>query len=114
MKFMSRFYWLTSLLLTSTVNAGEWNGVGEIEKMYIYPTYAVIVQGNSGQGAAGCANDKAWSFEWSQFDVPTQNRIQSMLLSAYTTNTAIQVVVETNACGPEGKMKVGSDESFYN
>ena len=102
---LKRLVWSALLLLATGVSAGEWNGVGEIEKMYIYPTYAVVVQGNSGQGAAGCANDKTWSFEWSQFDVPTQNRIQSMLLSAYTTNTAIQVVVETNACGPEGKKK---------
>ena len=95
----------TLILLTSMVNAGEWNGVGEIEKMYIYTTYAVIVQGNSGPGTAGCVNDKAWSFYWSQFDVPTQNRIQSILLSAYVSKIPIQVVVETNACGPEGKKK---------
>lgn len=93
-------------LLTSNIAlAGEWAGIGEIKTMFIYPTYAVIKQGGPGPGAAGCAPDDTWSFEWSQFDQPTQNRIQSMLLTAYISKTPIQVMVETSGCGPENKKK---------
>lgn len=94
------------LLLVSNVSAAaEWNGVSEIRIMFIYPTYAVIKQGSTGPGTAGCANDDTWSFEWAQFDPLTQNRIQSMLLTAYTTKAPIQVAVETTGCGPENKKK---------
>ena len=96
---------LFMLLMASKAAFAGWNGVGEIQVMYIYPTYAVVVQGSSGPGPANCANDGAWSFEWSQFDQLTQNRIQSMLLTAYASKTPIQIVVDSSTCGPENKKR---------
>ena len=99
--------WLFLLLLLSPTHAiatgSEWNGVGVIKTMFIYPTYAVIVQGNTWQGSAGCTNNDRWSFNWSQFDLATQARIQSMLLSAYVSKTPIQVAIHQTGYGPEGR-----------
>lgn len=96
---------LSMLVLIPSAALAGWNGAGVIQTMYIYPQYAVIIQGTSGPGPGGCANDNTWSFEWAQFDQSTQNRIQSMLLTAYVSKTPIQVVVDDSSCGPEGKKK---------
>jgi hypothetical protein len=103
---MSRFKEILIVLIyafTISIAQAGWNGAGVIKTMYIYPDYAVIVQGDSGSGLAPCENSDIWSFNWSQFDQATQNRIQSMLLTAYTSKTPIQVVVDDVKCGPEGK-----------
>jgi len=101
-----RYILIFLFFLSSRVALGdEWNGVGVIKTMFIYPGYAVIVQGNTGPGTAGCVSNGAWSFAWSQFDQATQNRIQSMLLTAYSSKTPIQVQVATSGCGPENMKK---------
>jgi len=102
MKKNKLFIVIVLLLLSETAYSG-WNGVGVIEVMYIYPSYAVVVQGRSSPGQAGCQDSKVWSFYWSKFDAATQARIQSMLLTAYTAQLPIQVVVSDSTCGPEGK-----------
>ena len=98
-----RVFTVLALLSFSGMAHSEWNGVGVIEVMYIYPNYAVVVQGRSSPGQAGCQDGKVWSFYWSKFDAATQARIQSMLLTAYTAQLPIQVVVSDSTCGPEGK-----------
>ncbi|HEY5603190.1 MAG TPA: hypothetical protein VIM41_08790 [Gammaproteobacteria bacterium] len=100
------------VLTTSNVANGGWNGVGQIDRMYIYPAYTVVVQGNTGPGLAGCQDNQAWSFFWSKFDAPTQARIQSMLLTAYTAKLPIQVLVSDTTCGPEGKKEFTGNISF--
>jgi hypothetical protein len=92
------------LVTTSVVNAG-WNGTGVITGLYIYPNYAVVIQGTTSAGPANCTNDGGWSFFWSDFPAATQQRIMSMLLTARTSKQAIQVAVSDTACGPEGKKK---------
>jgi hypothetical protein len=52
---------------------------------------------------AACANDGAWSFEWSQFDPIAQNRIQSVLLTAFASKTPVQTAVEATSCVPDNK-----------
>jgi hypothetical protein len=103
---IKNIFLLTMFSLASlNVNAG-WNGAGEIHIMYIYPEYAVIVQGNTGSGPnTNCTNDGTWSFSWSQFDEAAQNRIYSTLLSAYISKSRIQIVVDGSGCGPENKKK---------
>jgi hypothetical protein len=92
------------LLASFSANAGaEWNGSGVIKLMYIYPTYAIIEQGNVGSGPANCSNDSTWSIDWSKFDTATQQRIMSSLLTARSTKQPITVAIVDNACGPEGK-----------
>ena len=71
--------------------------------MYIYPGYAVIVQGSSAPGPAGCANDNAWSFNWADFSPADAARIQSMLLAAYMAKTNVQAYFYATGCGPENK-----------
>lgn len=93
------------LYCVASIANAEWNGVGVIQTMYIYPDYAVIIQGDKREGRAGCSNSNSWSFKWSQFDALTQGRIHSMLLSAYVSKTRIQVQVSDKKCGPEGKKK---------
>ena len=87
-----------------TSAANQWNGIGEIKSMSIYPDYAIIEQGDPG-GVAGCSSYGLFSFNWSDFTAEQQARIQSILLHAYTTNASIQVLVSSDTCGPEGHKK---------
>lgn len=96
----------------TSITSAEWNGTGVIETMYIYPDYAVIIQGKKREGKAGCSNSNSWSFKWSQFDALSQNRIHSMLLSAHVSKTRIQVQVSDSECGPEGKKKFTGHINF--
>lgn len=94
------------LILCSAFSfAGEWNSLGVINQMYIYPTYAVILQGEVAPGPANCQETASWSFAWNQFDAAAQARIQSMLLTAYISQTPIRVVIDSDTCGPENKKK---------
>lgn len=97
---------VVSVSLGGAVSASDWNGaMAPIQTMYIYPTYAVIVQGNAYAGTASCVNDNAWSFMWSDFDAATASRIHSMLVSAHISKTPIKPIFAANQCGPEGKKK---------
>lgn len=103
-----------SIAIGSTSSfADSWNGVGPITAMYIYPNYAVIIQGPVSAGPAGCpSNDGTWSFNWSDLpDQATQGRVMSMLLSAYLSGKPIQVAISSSGCGPEGKKKFNGQ--FY-
>lgn len=105
---------VTFLTMVATPNsyADSWNGFGPITAMYIYPTYAVVIQGPTSAGqAAGCNSTNSWSFYWSDFDSATQGRIQSMLLSAYLSGKGIMVGVSSTACGPESLKKFNGQ--FY-
>ena len=94
---------LLIFVFSTNVYAGEWNGLGVIERMYLYPAYAVIIQGPQKPGSAGCEDSHSWSFNWSQFDESTQQRIMSALLAAKLSSTPISVVVSETNCGPENK-----------
>ena len=82
----------------------QWNGTGVIERMSMYPTYAIIKQGVVG-GVANCSNTGFFSFVWADFPPEVQARIMSMLLHAYTTQETIDVLVHSTNCGPEGYKK---------
>lgn len=98
--------WAASVFLGGAALANDWNGaMAPIQQMYIYPTYAVIVQGNAYAGTASCVNDATWSFMWSDFDAATAARIHSMLVSAHISKTPIKPIFAANQCGPEGKKK---------
>jgi hypothetical protein len=104
MKLFRSIYFVAFILFSGNAYSG-WNGVGEIQTMFIYPDYAVIVQGDAGPGPASCTDNSSWSFAWSDFDAQVQARIQSMLLTAYASKTPIQVFVYDSVCGPEGNKK---------
>ena len=94
MKKLIHLLLIVAILTMTSISrfADSWNGAGPITLMYIYPTYAVVVQGSSGRGPANCTNnDGAWSFSWSDFSDPASARIMSMLLSAYLSGKSIQV-----------------------
>lgn len=96
--------WL--MVMSSVVNAGQvFNGGGAITGLYIYPTYAVVFQGPTTAGPANCVNDAGWTFLWSDFPEPVQQRIMSTLLTARTTKASINITVADDGCGPEGKKK---------
>jgi hypothetical protein len=101
--------WL--LVMSSVVHAG-WSGYTTIGGMYIYPNYAVIIQGNVTGGPASCVNDGTWSFDWSSFPAATQQRIMSMLMTAYTAKQRISVLLSDTSCGPEGKKKFTGEVNF--
>ena len=115
LRFLILMILMSVLLTTGFATAVEWNGVGVIEQMYIYPTYAVVKQGIDGPGTAGCESNNSWSFRWDQFDPATQSRIQSLLLSAFVGKIPINVVVETDAgvCGPEHDKQFNGQIGLY-
>lgn len=90
---------------TLALAAEEWNGGGKIKNMWIYPSFLVVEQGPTKPGSAGCVNDNKWSFNWSDVDKMTQNRIQAALLTAYAQEKNIDVRVDKNSCGPESRKK---------
>lgn len=93
---------LAGLMMCCMAQA-QWTASTPIRAIYIYPTYAVVVQGNLGGGPAGCINDDTWSFSWSQFSAPVQQRVLSMLLTARTSKLPFSAVFSDTTCGPEGK-----------
>ena len=101
------------LLFSGNVWSG-WNGAGEIKQLFIYPTYAVVVQGPQGTGPnQTCTNNDAWSFSWSQFDAEVGRRIMASLLSAKITKSRIQVVIDGSSCGPENKKLFNGQIMFF-
>lgn len=94
-----------------SAQAGVWNGTGTITSMYIYPTYALVVQGGSASVSAGCGTT-SWSFYWADYTPEAQARIMSMLLAARTANKSFQVAVSDSECGPEGKKKFEGQFQF--
>ncbi len=77
----------SALLLVMCSAANAYQVTGVINAFWVYPTYSVIFLTNSPatSGPAGCVNDNGFTLSWSQFDVTTQQRIMSMLLTARTT-----------------------------
>jgi hypothetical protein len=94
-----------ALCFGSNFASADWNGAGPIQTLYIYPTYVVAVQGPTSAGPAGCTDNGAWSFFWSDFSDAAQARILSTLLTAKTTGASINVVISGAGCGPEGKKR---------
>ena len=94
---------VVTLVLSPSASSSpnQWNGIGVIERMSMYPTYAIIKQGAVG-GVANCSNTGYFSFVWTDFPPEVQARIMSMLLHAYTTQETIEVIVHDTNCGPEG------------
>ena len=103
-----------SLLLfcmVSSAQADVWNGTGTISSMYIYPSYALVVQGGSASVSAGCGTT-SWSFYWADYSSEQQARIMSMLLAARTANISFQVTISETECGPEGKKKFSGNFQY--
>lgn len=74
------FFVLTIIfvIVSSIAFADQWNGEGPIYDMYVYPDYAVVIQGPGSAGPANCVNNGAWSFSWADFpDKAVQARILS-------------------------------------
>jgi hypothetical protein len=96
--------------ISMLAGASDWGGkFAKVEKMYIYSTYVIVVQGDVYQGQAGCANNNQWGFYWNQLDEVIANRVYSMLLAAKASNTPIQPLFDKTQCGPEGtKLFTGS------
>jgi len=96
-----------AFVLSQSVLADDWGSPGgTIETMYVYPNYVVVVQSVSYLGTAGCNNyPTAWSFNWSDFDSATQQRIYSTLLAAKLARTPIKPIFTNTGCGPEGYKK---------
>ncbi len=113
---MRRFFESFSVQAISAFSAGcllsvpcfavDWGGQKEpIEGMFIYPTYAVIVQKTAYAGVANCRADEAWDLVWSDFDAATQQRIYSTLMAAYLAQKPIMAIFNPSGCGPEGRKK---------
>ncbi|TQV89406.1 hypothetical protein [Aliikangiella coralliicola] len=95
------------LLISATqLQASDWGGKSAvIEKMYIYATSVIIVQGDVYAGKAGCANNNKWSFYWSSLDEKVADRVYSALLAAYASKTPIKPIFHPTECGPENAKK---------
>lgn len=97
------------LLFTPAMSfSADWGGeTNPITTIYIYPTYAVIVQSASAEyaGNADCKKNKAWSFAWGSFEEQAAQRIYSSLLAAYMSQKPVQPVFSDTECGPEGHKK---------
>ncbi len=92
--------------LTASSHASDWGGKSAvIERMYIYSTSVIVVQGDVYAGKAGCNNDNKWSFYWSELDEKVAERVYSALLAAYTSKTPIRPIFHDTECGPENAKK---------
>jgi len=97
--------------MVSSAHAGVWNGMGTISDMWIYPEYAVVIQGGTDTVNSDCTST-SWSFYWADFSPEAQSRIMGMLLTARTANTSFQVAIDGSECGPEGKKKFNGQFHF--
>ncbi len=94
------------LLLTTQLKASDWGGKSAvIEKMYIYPTRVIVVQGDVYAGKAGCANNNKWGFYWDSLDEKVADRVYSSLLAAYASKTPIKPIFHDSECGAENAKK---------
>lgn len=96
------------VVFSSPVFAADWGGAkSPITKMYVYPSYAVIIQEDAPNysGDANCRDTVAWSVVWTEFDEQTSQRIYSGLLAAYMSQKPLKPVFSSTACGPEGHKK---------
>ena len=95
---------ISGILLFSTVcHAGDWGGsIAPIEKLFVYPSYIVVVQGANYAGDAGCNNDKKMGFSWSEFDEQTGDRIYATLLTAYMEQIPVRIIFHETGCTAEG------------
>ena len=95
---------LSILVFTSTQAFADWGApMVVIDQLYVYPTYVVVIQ-TPYAGTAGCQSS-GWSFNWSDFDAPTQQRIYSTLLAARLAKTPIKPIFSDTGCGPENFKK---------
>lgn len=94
------------LTLIAPLQASDWGGkTAVIDKMYIYSTSVIIVQGDVYAGTAGCNNNNKWSFYWNDLDEKVAERVYSALLAAYTSKTPIKPIFHDTECGPENAKK---------
>ncbi len=100
---------LSPLLMGGVAEADTWNNGGApVTTMYVYPTYAVVVQvalAASSGPAGSCVSSNAWTVVWSDFDVETQKRIMAMLVSSQVAGKSITTVISSAGCGPENIKK---------
>lgn len=97
---------ITLMLFSVFSVADDWGGVfGDIDKMYIYPDKAIIIQGNTYAGTANCTNNNKWAFYWNALDPVVAQRVHSMLLAAYMGKVQIKPGFHSTECGPEGNKK---------
>ena len=98
------------LLLPISGSASDWGGTSApIDRMYVYPGYVVVIQGNAYSGAAGCRNDNGWSFYWSDLDADIRKRVYATLLAAKLAKTPIMPIFSDSGCGPEGYKKFNAE-----
>lgn len=100
------------LFITFNSYASDWGAqIAPIEKMWIYKSSVIILQGDVYAGKAGCQNDAKWSFSWSQFEPEEAQRIYSTIIAAYMSKTPFRPIFHDTECGPENRKKfIGSFE----
>lgn len=100
---------LSPLLISGVAKADTWNnGSAPVTTMYVYPTYAVVVQASLAASTgpdAACANNNAFTIVWSEFNAETQKRIMAMLVASNLGGKLLNTVVSSTVCGPENMKK---------
>lgn len=100
-----RFIFILLMFSPLNVLGNGWDAPATpISVMFVYPDYMVVIQEGNYSGT-GCTPGYMWSFAWSDFDGPTQQRIYSTLLAAKLSRTPIKPITAMSGCGPEGKLK---------
>jgi hypothetical protein len=103
---MKKIIGILVVLLSPCVWSDDSSGAyATIDKMYVYDTSIIVVQGNNSTGTANCENNNKWGLYWSFLPPEHADRIYSTLLAAYMSKTKTKPIFHSSECGPENTKK---------